>query len=215
MEQKLLFLINRQWTSPSLDLFMAIMSNWDFWMPPLLIAALALAFWGGFRTRAMLAVLVLVLAVVNLIAGPLKSLVHRPRPHETMAGVRQVELAHKKPVYLALGQPLKTRISTQKDIERTGNSFPSAHTLNNFSIALVFTLFLRFGWLYYVPAALVGYSRIYTGSHFPSDVLVSALLATGIALLCLAVAELLWKKFGPRLLPAVFAAHPQLRKTHA
>jgi len=212
MEQKLLFLINKQWTSPSLDLFMSIMSSFDFWLPPLVIGALALAFWGGFRARAMLGVMVLALIVVNTLAGPLKSLVHRPRPHESYVGVRQVELAHTRPIYRALFKPLKIRISTQADMAARGNSFPSAHVLNNFSMALIATLFFRFGWLFYLPASLVAWSRIYVGSHFPSDVFISALLATGLGLLCLWLAETLWKRLGPRFLPASFAAHPNLRQ---
>jgi undecaprenyl-diphosphatase len=212
MEQKLLLLINIKWTTPALDLFMSIMSSFDLWLPLLVIAALAVAFWGGFRARAMLAVMVLTLIVVNTLAGPLKSLVHRPRPHEALAGVRQVELAHTHPAFLGIFKKLKIRISTEKTLAQRGNSFPSAHVLNNFSMAFLAAVFFRYGWLFYVPASLVGYSRIYVGSHFPSDVFVSALLGTGLAMLCLALAELLWRKFGGRFLPTIFATHPNLRQ---
>ena len=212
MEQQLLFLINRQWTTPALDLFMAIMSSFNLWLVPLVVAALAVAIWGGFRARAMLAVMALALIVVNTLAGPLKSLVHRPRPHEAMAGVRKVELAHTRPAYLAIFKNVKTHLSQQQDIVRTGNSFPSAHVLNNFSMAFIIAMFYRLGWLFYIPAATVAYSRIYAGDHWPGDVFVSMFLGTGIAMLCLAISEMLWRKFGPRILPSLFASHPNLRQ---
>jgi len=57
------------------------------------------------------------------------------------------------------------------------NSFPSGHSNTAFAAATL--LALRFGgmyWLAYAVAFIVGYSRIYMGMHFPSDVAAGALL---------------------------------------
>ncbi len=60
-------------------------------------------------------------------------------------------------------------------------SFPSGHTNTAFSAAcsLIF-LFGGWYWLALIPAALVGYSRVYLGVHFPLDVVAGAVLAWGV-----------------------------------
>ena len=63
-----------------------------------------------------------------------------------------------------------------------GRSFPSGHTTAAFSTATTISLEYR-RWYFVVPAYLwaasVGYSRLYLGEHYPSDVLAGA--AIGIA----------------------------------
>jgi undecaprenyl-diphosphatase len=83
--------------------------------------------------------------------------------------------------------------------------------MNTMAVALVCAAFFRgLGWLAFAPAGLVGYSRIYTGSHWPSDVLISVLLGLGVTLLLLGLFERIWRKAGPRFLPVIAQAHPRL-----
>jgi hypothetical protein len=49
MDQKLLFLINRQWTSEALDWVMVIASSLDLWLWPMIVLVLATWWRGGFR----------------------------------------------------------------------------------------------------------------------------------------------------------------------
>ena len=79
-----------------------------------------------------------------------------------------------------------------------GRSFPSSHVVNNFCAAVVLSFFYRrWGWLYFLPAAVVAYSRIYVGAHWPSDVFISVWLAVGVALLLLAGLQWAVKTAGP------------------
>lgn len=56
--------------------------------------------------------------------------------------------------------------------------FASSHAANTFALALFyFSLFrIRWYWLLIAWAALVSYSRVYLGVHFPGDILVGGLI---------------------------------------
>jgi undecaprenyl-diphosphatase len=221
MEEKLLTLINRHWTSPALDAVMAAMSSLNLWAVPLIIVVVAVAIYGRFRARAMLVVLILTIIISDSIVGnSLKHLIRRPRPNEVVAGVRIVSLNLHKPIPrlrtllsgAQSGDPWVTVTYSRPNPDTArGRSFPSDHALNNVCAAMVLTCFYRrFGWLFFIPAAVVSYSRIYVGSHWPSDVLISIVMAIGMSLILLALYEFLWRKIAPRLAPATFARHPTL-----
>jgi len=60
-------------------------------------------------------------------------------------------------------------------------SFPSAHTLYAFMMAtLLATWFPRYRITFYIVAGFIGWTRIYLGLHFPTDVVVGGLLGYGI-----------------------------------
>lgn len=71
-------------------------------------------------------------------------------------------------------------------------SFPSGHSVLAFSTATSLSL-LYPRWYVIAPsflwAAAVGYSRLYLGVHYPSDVLVGALVGVGVAVLSYYVAQ--------------------------
>jgi undecaprenyl-diphosphatase len=65
-------------------------------------------------------------------------------------------------------------------------SFPSAHTLFAFMMAtLLATWFPRYRIFFYIVAAFIGWTRIYLGLHFPTDVIAGGLLGYGITRLFL------------------------------
>lgn len=60
------------------------------------------------------------------------------------------------------------------------NSFPSGHTAVSFALAYVLSRHYRRAWpVFYTVAFLIALSRVYLGSHFPTDIAAGAL--TGIA----------------------------------
>jgi membrane-associated phospholipid phosphatase len=88
----------------------------------------------------------------------LKPIVHRPRPAD------------------AYPEEIFTNSATH------GGSFPSGHTTLAFSTAATIALEYK-KWYLTVPAYLwagsVGYSRMYLGKHYPSDVLAGAAVGIG------------------------------------
>jgi len=212
MDQSLFFTINRDWVVPWLDKPMATLSSWDAWWPVAVIGALWLLIFGGFRGRAALVCIALSIGLTDgLVMQMAKKSVARPRPNQVLEGVRILDLQKATPRMLAIGLPVKERYSEPSIRPVQGRSFPSGHAANNFVLATVLTLFFRrWGWLYFIPAVLVAYSRVYVGSHYPSDVIVGAVLAAGLSVLCVAIVEAIWRRFGARILPRLYKSHPSL-----
>lgn len=214
MDDRLLFLINREWTHPVFDWIMAIFSSYDFWLPFLVLAGVLMLWRGGFRARMCLLSIGVVLLALNQLAGLAKRRFDRPRPNQHLSNVRVIDLdPQTSPRVLALGKPLFDRIHAEPIpvAQGQGRSFPSGHTTNLFGAATVFAVFYRRrGWLAYLAALLTGYSRVYTGGHHPSDVLVTAIFSIALTLLILALLGWLWNHFGGRMLPALHAQHPYL-----
>ena len=162
--------INQHWTHPFLDYFTAIICDQKLFMPILILGGIALLIWGKNKGR-----LFILLAALNLIVGDalinptLKKLIQRPRPHEKVIGTRRIEWKEWKP---------HIRITSTIKENPSGRSLPSSHMVNNVSVGAIAFLFypaLRFPfflWLF-----LMGYARIYTGAHYPSDILASVWLA--------------------------------------
>jgi membrane-associated phospholipid phosphatase len=98
----------------------------------------------------------------SFITYAMKELVKRERPYETYPEIDNVT-------------------------NENSYSFPSGHTSLAFSTATSLSMVYH-KWYVIVPAfvwaSTVGYSRMYLGVHYPSDVLAGALVGSGSAFLC-------------------------------
>ncbi len=199
LDLAVLYRINTVWISTPLDWLMLTVSAPKFFLWPGLVAGFLLAWKGGFRGRLFLVLIALAVVIGDGgIDNYGKKWVHRARPNEALDGIRVFD-----------GQGVSWAWPHR---EPGGRSFPSGHVFNNVALAMVACAvygWRRFWWVW-LWAALVGYSRIYLGAHYPSDVLGSAILSVGYSWAILAGARTLWRVWAPRGWPGLASAWPEL-----
>ena len=131
------------------------------------------------------------------IARFFKATIQRPRPNETEPHLRVVSI---REVH-----------ESEPRVVNKGNSFTSGHACNNVALAMVgCAIFGRWALLLWPWAALVSYSRIYTASHYPSDILGSWLVALAYSYFIMKTAAWLWRRYAPKKCPKLHARHPVL-----
>lgn len=126
---------------------------------------------GPVRTGALAALTALTTFAADALAFGVKDLTHRTRPF----------LAHRQihPLYAV-----------------HSSSFPAGHAATAFAGAVLLAAVAPRAWPAFVGlAALIGFSRIYDGVHYPSDVLAGALLGAAVG----AAAALALRAPSPRL----------------
>jgi len=226
MDQHLQILINRDWIAPWADRLMAFLTNYGAWAPWLLLLVASGLIFGSFRLRASILTAALAIGLCDGIAvNFLKHAVSRPRPSQVEPGVRVVELGaapsgfpriagilSEPSVTFPQGSDVPEIPGMQVEEQPAeGRSFPSGHAANNAAVATVLILFFpRWGWLYLPIALLISYSRIYTGSHWPLDVLAGILLGVLGGWIATVFAQFLWRHTGKNILPRLHGRHPNL-----
>ena len=94
-----------------------------------------------------------------------------------------------RPCHELNGMPVLEHIRLLVDCG-SGYSFPSSHAANNFAVSTLFSYYYRrWTWAFISFAAIIGFSRISVGVHYPSDVAGGALVGAS----CAAIIILLWK----------------------
>ena len=90
-------------------------------------------------------------------------------------------------------RPFNVMLDLMALVPKPGSySFPSGHTTTAFAAATVIAIFLprKYGILGYILAALIGFSRMYLGVHYPTDVLVGIILGIFIGIVSSQVMKL-------------------------
>lgn len=179
-ELSLLEMINGQWVHPAADTFFLFITNLHkyWWVRFLVVPALVTGAWWKFRTRALV-----VFGMIAVTVGLSDWLNHN-----------LVKPAFARP------RPFVDHPQIQNRLPYTpgGYSLPSNHAVNNMAAAAVISIFAP-GWTAALVAyaVLVGYSRMYLGVHYPTDILFGFILGWFWGELCV----ILVRRFKPQWVP--------------
>ncbi|MCP4397566.1 MAG: phosphatase PAP2 family protein [bacterium] len=167
LDTQLFYFFNSTLANDGFDLLMPFVTNKRNWILPLALALIGMLVFGSKRSRIAVVLIVLSVATADLLCyRVLKPGFNRTRPSHALADAR---------------------VLTEKGGTR---SFPSNHAANITAAMVMLTFFFpvyRYGWYYL--AALVSFSRIYVGVHYPLDVLAGILVGLLISLLWIRVLQ--------------------------
>src|ERR1022692_2236979 len=204
--------LNLRLINPVFDVVMPLASRNALFQPLLLVAGVLLI-WKG-RARGTVCLLMLLFAIAlsdGLVCKNIKHLVGRQRPETALSGV------HRPGASAYSANPSPPASSQQEnaapapDVKSDDASMPSSHAANCFAATLILFIYYRRSIWFMLPAAtLVGFSRIYNGSHYPSDVLVGAILGAGCAAAAVWTLDALWRWAGQKWLPLWWQRMPSL-----
>jgi len=139
--------INRDLSNALFDLLMPVITDPGPFLVPFAGAGIGLLVWGGRKGRLAVVTALVLLLVSNSANELVKFWIQRPRPCQALEAVRLL-------------------------VGCTGSfSFPSGHATNITAQAALFAFLYRpLAVPLFLVAALVGYSRVYVGVHYPADV---------------------------------------------
>ncbi|HPD65780.1 MAG TPA: phosphatase PAP2 family protein [Bacteroidia bacterium] len=181
LDHRIFFLINRIWTNSFFDTFLPLFRDKFFWLPLYVFIFSFLIV--NYRKQGWLIILFLIITVTlsdQFSSHLIKPLVHRLRPC-------------KDPFFT---EYVRTIVGC-----KPGFSFPSSHAANHFSVAFFLGLFFFRQARWVLPAglvwaAIISYSQIYIGVHYPSDIIAGCFLGIFCALLSFSLFTFFLSRFG-------------------
>lgn len=148
------YFINHTISNPVFDKFFPFITYVKNWYIAYIILWSILLFKGGKVGKLASIVIILLIASSDQISSSLlKNLIERIRPCNALEDVNLL-------------------VNCSRSF-----SFPSSHAVNNFAVAFyIYKLFPKLKWVLFISATLIALSRPYVGVHYPSDILIGAIV---------------------------------------
>jgi membrane-associated phospholipid phosphatase len=212
LDAELFRFINLTLVNPILDVGMPLASHNTFF-GPLVLVAVVLLVWKG-RARGALCVLMLVVILPlgdGMICNKLKHAIERPRPFAVMPDVHRPGSSASSDSMAPPAPAQEGQTPPPSYPPGSLTSMPSSHAANWFAATMILFIYYRRSLWFMLPAAIVvGFSRIYNGVHYPSDVLVGAVLGAGYAAAGVWSLNALWQWTGRKWFPLWWTTLPSL-----
>ena len=212
LDAELFRFINLTLVNPVLDVAMPLASHNALFGPLVLLAAVLLV-WKG-RARGVLCVVMLALILPlgdGMVCNTLKHAIARARPYAAMPDVHRPGSNGSSDSMAPTPPPQPVQATPPSYPPGSLTSMPSSHAANWFAATMILFIYYRRSLWFMLPAALVvGFSRIYNGVHYPSDVLVGAVLGAGYAAGGVWSLDALWQWAGRKWFPLWWTALPSL-----
>lgn len=180
--------INQTLSCPALDVLMTPLGGSPVFIPVVILSAALLCWRGGTRARLfVLMAAAIILAGDMLLIGPMKEAVGRLRPFNDILDAN---------VLMGRGK---------------SGSMPSSHTSSWAAAALIgFVYYPWTRWVLVPFAVTMGFSRVYVGVHYPSDVVAGAAIGAGYAAALLWTVNAIWRRVGQNWFPLWWRRLPSL-----
>lgn len=165
IDQQVFLSLNGQ-VNPFFDQMMYFISEKYVWIPFYIILMAFLIRRYRWKAIWILIGVIIMITLTDQISNVLKDSVKRFRP------CKDPEISH--------------LVHIVNNYCRSSYGFVSAHAANSFALATLISLLYRKPWIIWgmtLWAAIVSYSRIYLGVHYPGDVICGGLLGVIIAFL--------------------------------
>ena len=179
--------INQSWSNPFFDKLFEFLSGNAVFYPLLACTAIFLWIKGGRRGRIFVCITFLSFLLSELIVGALKDWIARPRP------------------FMVLEDAI-CRIG-----KGGSGSMPSSHTSTWFvGVAVTWIYWKSCRWWMPILASGVALSRIYNGVHYPSDIIVGAMIGIICGLTIAYGGEFVWSNLLSKYFPSLTSKIPSL-----